>query len=109
MHFTRFISSYCVTDWAIFNNATGALMLSSEIDLLMYSTFAAQSGEGARQQRLALALPYVLWWSNRAVIHLENDDSWTNPTQRWRFGRTREARVERLPYRGVKDLALTTS
>ena len=24
-------------------------------------------------------LPYVLLWSNTAVIHLENDDSWTNP------------------------------
>ena len=54
-------------------------MLSSEIDLLMYSTFAVQSGESARQQRLALVLPYVLLWSNRAVIHLENDDSWINP------------------------------
>ena len=54
-------------------------MPSSEIDLLMYSTFAVQSGESARQQRLALVLPYVLLWSNRAVIHLENDDSWTNP------------------------------
>ena len=43
-------------------------MLSSEIDLLMYSTFAVQSGESARQQRLALVLPYVLLWSNRAVI-----------------------------------------
>jgi hypothetical protein len=50
-------------------------MLSSEIDLLMYSTFAVQSDESARQQRLALVLPYVVLWSNRAVIHLENDDS----------------------------------
>ena len=50
-------------------------MLSSEIELLMYSTFAVQSGESARQQRLALVLPYVLWWSNRAVIHLEDNDS----------------------------------
>ena len=50
-------------------------MLSSEIDLLMYSTFAVQSGESARQQRLALVLPYVLLWSNRAVIHLDRDDS----------------------------------
>jgi hypothetical protein len=46
-----------------------------ENDLLMYSTFAVQSGESARQERLALVLPYVLLWSNRAVIHLENDDS----------------------------------
>jgi hypothetical protein len=79
-----------VTDWAIFNNATGALMLSSEIDLLMYSTFAVQSGESARQQRLALVLPYVLLWSNRAVIHLENDDSWTNPLRAMPSRRTRE-------------------
>ena len=28
-------------------------MLSSEIELLMYSTFAVQLGEDARQQRLA--------------------------------------------------------
>jgi hypothetical protein len=34
-------------------------------------------------------LPYVLWWSNRAVIHLENDDSWTNPPSSERLGRTR--------------------
>jgi hypothetical protein len=54
-------------------------MLSSEIGLLMYSTFAVQSGESARQERLALVLSYVLLWSNRAVIHLENDDSWNNP------------------------------
>jgi hypothetical protein len=45
----------------------------------MYSTFAVQSGESARQQRLVLVLPYVLLWSNRAVVSLENDDSWTNP------------------------------
>jgi hypothetical protein len=24
-------------------------------------------------------LPYVLLWSNRAVIHLDRDDIWTNP------------------------------
>ena len=65
-------------------------MLSSEIDLLMYSTFAVQSGESARQQRLALVLPYVLLWSNRAVIHLDRDDSWTNPLWRAGYGRTRE-------------------
>jgi hypothetical protein len=72
-----------------FQQCCRALMLSSEIDLLMYSTFAVQSGESARQQRLALALPYVLLWSNRAVIHLENDDSWTNPAVRQGLGRTR--------------------
>jgi hypothetical protein len=33
----------------------------------MYSTFAVQSGESARQQRVALVLPYVLLWSIRAV------------------------------------------
>jgi hypothetical protein len=64
-------------------------MLSSEIDLLMYSTFAVQSGESARQQRLAIVLPYVLLWSNRAVIHLDRDDSWTNPRPSQRIGRTR--------------------
>jgi hypothetical protein len=55
----------------------------------MSSTFAVQSGESARQQRLALLLPYVLLWSNRAVIHLENNDSWTNPPQAQPRGRTR--------------------
>jgi hypothetical protein len=59
--------------------SSARIAFSSEIDLLMYSTFAVQSGEGARQQRLALVLPYVLLWSNRAVIHLDRDDSWTNP------------------------------
>jgi len=56
-------------------------MLSSEIDLLMYSTFAVQSDESARQQCLTFVLPYVLLWSNRAVIHLANDDSLTDPPQ----------------------------
>ena len=55
----------------------------------MYSTFAVQSGESARQQRLALVFPHVLLWSNRAVIHLENEDSRNDPTSRGRFGRTR--------------------
>ena len=68
-------------------------MLSSEIDLLMYSTFAVQSGESARQQRLALVLPYVLLWSNRAVIHLDRDDSWINPPPSERLGRTRAKQV----------------
>ena len=63
-------------------------MLSSEIDLLMYSTFAVQSGEGARQQSLALVLPYILWWSNRAVFHLEDDDSRTDPRWPQPYGRT---------------------
>jgi alpha-ketoglutarate-dependent taurine dioxygenase len=45
----------------------------------MYNTFAVQSGESARQQRLAIVLSSFLLWSNRAVIHLENDDSSTNP------------------------------
>ena len=54
-------------------------MLSSEIDLLMYSTFAVQSDESARQQCLTFVLPYVLLWSNRAVIHLANDDSRDDP------------------------------
>jgi hypothetical protein len=58
------------------------IAFSSEIDLLMYSTFAVQSGESARQQRLALVLPYVLLWSNRAVIHLDRDDSWINRRHR---------------------------
>ncbi len=57
-------------------------MLSSKIELLMYRTFAFQSGESARQQRLGLVLPYVLLWSNRAVIHLENDDSRDDPPAR---------------------------
>jgi hypothetical protein len=63
-------------------------MLSSEIALLMYSTSAVQSDESARKQRLALVLPYVLLWSNRAVIHLENDDSRNDPPPRGRLGRT---------------------
>jgi hypothetical protein len=87
-------------------------MLSSEIGLLMYSTFAAQSSESLRQQRLALALPYVLLWSNRAVIHLENDDSWINPRPSQPIGRTRRycSAARRLGYRPrateatVKDL-----
>ena len=70
-------------------------MLSSEIDLLMYSTSAVQSGESARQQRLALVLPYVLLWSNRAVIHLENDDSWINPRPSQPIGRTRRYLLSR--------------
>jgi hypothetical protein len=57
-------------------------MLSSEIDLLMYSTFAVQSDENARQQCLTFVLPYVLLWSNRAVIHLANDDSRNDPACR---------------------------
>ena len=65
-------------------------MLSSEIDLLMYSTFAVQSGEGARQQRLALALPYVLLWSIEGAIHLEKCSSRSDPPPRRHFGRTRE-------------------
>ena len=65
-------------------------MLSSEIDLLMYSTFAVQSDESARQQRLALVLPYVVLWSNRAVIHLEKDDSRNDPTPCGSIGRTRK-------------------
>jgi hypothetical protein len=56
----------------------------------MYSTFAVQSGESARQQRLALVLPYVLLWSNRAVIHLDRDDSWINPPGAMPLRRTRE-------------------
>jgi hypothetical protein len=31
MHFTRFIPPYCVTDWAIFTNGCGVLILSSEL------------------------------------------------------------------------------
>jgi hypothetical protein len=54
-------------------------MLSSEIDLLMYSTFAVQSNENAWQQCFAFVLPYVLLWSNRVVIHLANDDSLSDP------------------------------
>jgi hypothetical protein len=80
-------------------------MLSSEIDLLMYSTFAVQSGESARQQRLALVLPYVLLWSNRAVIHLDRDDSWTNRPQAQPRGRTRHlllSLVIDLPIRSAK-------
>jgi hypothetical protein len=59
--------------------SSARIAFRSEIDLLMYSTFAVQSGESARQQRLALVLSYVLLWSNRAVIHLDRDDSWINP------------------------------
>jgi hypothetical protein len=57
-------------------------MLSSEIDLLMYSTFTVQSGESARQQRLALALPCVLLWSIRAVDQLSKNDSRDDPPAR---------------------------
>jgi hypothetical protein len=57
-------------------------MLSSEIDLLMYSTFAVQSNKDAWQQCFAFVLPYVLLWSNRVVIHLANDDSRTDPRRR---------------------------
>ena len=74
-------------------------MLSSEIDLLMYSTFAVQSGESARQQRLALVLPYVLLWSNRAVIHLDRDDSRDNPRWRAGFGRTPRNFIRSFPYK----------
>ena len=35
-------------------------MLSSEIDLLMYSTVAVQSDESARQQRFTVVGPCVL-------------------------------------------------
>jgi hypothetical protein len=79
MHFTRFISPYCVTDWAVFNNAADYSCSAPKIDLLMYSTFAVQSGESARQQRLALVLPYVLLWSIRAVDHLSKNDSRDDP------------------------------
>ena len=65
-------------------------MLSSEIDLLMYSTFAVQSGESARKQRLALVFPYVLLWSNRAVIHLDFDDSRDDRPWVGVMGRTRQ-------------------
>jgi hypothetical protein len=64
-------------------------MLSSEIDLLMYSTFAVQSGESARKQRLAPVFPYVLLWSNRALDQLSKSDSRNDPHPRGRFGRTR--------------------
>ena len=76
-----------------FQQCCRALMLSSEIELLMYSTFAVQSGESARQQRLALVLPYVLLWSNRAVIHLANDDSRNDPRPKMLAGRTRAKTV----------------
>jgi hypothetical protein len=65
-------------------------MLSSEIDLLMYSTFAVQSNENAWQQYFAFVLPYVLLWSNRVVIHLANDDSPKDPRPRGVAGRTRQ-------------------
>ena len=64
------------------------LPFSSEIDLLMYSTFAVQSGESARQQRLALVLSYVLWWSIGERSHLENAKGWTNPASCRVVGRT---------------------
>src|SRR5215475_8961332 len=50
-------------------------MFRSEIDLLMYSTFAVRSGESARLQRLTLVFPYVLLWSNRRADHLSKNDS----------------------------------
>src|SRR5262249_20739314 len=65
------------------------LPFSSEIDLLMYSTFAVQSGESARQQRLALVLSYVLWWSIGKRSHLENAKGWTTPASCRVVGRTR--------------------
>jgi hypothetical protein len=55
-------------------------MLSSKIELLMYRTFAFQSGESARQQRLTPVLPCVLLWSIRAVDHLSKSDSRNDPT-----------------------------
>jgi hypothetical protein len=79
-----------------FEQCCRALMLSSEIGLLMYSTFAVQSGEGARQQRLALALPYVLLWSIEGAIHLEKCNSWINPPPSEWLERTRpKARLVR--------------
>ena len=80
-------------------------MLSSGIDLLMYSTFAVQSGESARQQRLALVLPYVLLWSNRAVIHLENDNSWTNPPSSEWLGKDAPKRLVRSELRSLQNQA----
>src|SRR5262245_8426452 len=73
-----------------FRQCCGVLMLSSEIDLLMYSTFAVQSGKGARQQRLALALPYVLLWSIEGAIHLENCSSRNDPAAISRPGKDPE-------------------
>ena len=105
MRFTRFISPYCVTDLAIFKNAAEHSCLAPKFDLLMYRTFAVQSGESARQQRLALALPYVLLWSNRAVIHLENEDSRNDPRPLWVVGRTR--RIE--PNRGATGIGYRLS
>src|SRR5262245_44910786 len=78
-----------------FQQCCGVLMLSSEIDLLMYSTFAVQSGEGARQQRLALALPYVLLWSIEGAIHLEKCSSRSDPPPRRHCRRTREKAFSR--------------
>jgi hypothetical protein len=75
-------------------------MLSSEIDLLMCSTFAVQSDESARQECLTFVLPYVLLWSNRAVVHLANDDSRNDPPWRARYGRTPELRSG-LVYKGT--------
>jgi len=97
MHFIRFISPYCVTDWAVFNNAADYSCSAPKIDLLMYSTFAVQSGESARQQRVALVLPYVLLWSIRAVDHLSKNDSRDDPPARRRPGRTRAALRVRTP------------
>jgi len=72
-----------------FQQCCQALMLSSEIDLLMYSTFAVQSGESARQQRLALVLPYVVLWSIEGEIHLEKCNSRTDPRPSGWLERTR--------------------
>src|SRR4051794_3775612 len=58
--FTRFISAVLRDRLGNFQQCCGVLMLSSEIDFLMYSTFAVQSGESARKQRLAPVFPYVL-------------------------------------------------
>jgi hypothetical protein len=60
---------YCVTDWAIFNNAAEYSCLAPKIDLLMYSTFAVQSG---RKRSEATPCPRV---PVRPVVEHRGGDS----------------------------------
>ena len=72
-----------------FNNTAEYSRFSSKIERLMYRTFAFQSGESARQQRLTSVLLYVLLWSNRRADHLSKNDSRNDPPQVWVVARTR--------------------
>jgi hypothetical protein len=80
---TGFVSAVLRDGLGNFQQYCGVLMLSSKIGLLMYRTFAFQSGESARQQRLTPVLPSVLLWSNRRADHLSKNDSRDDPPARW--------------------------